>query len=354
MTMGRAVKCDISYVDAYRDRHGKPRYYFRRNRRSKRTKLPGLPGSKEFMAAYDAALSAPDERVIVPEAKVGSLDALRQLYYASAEFKNLAESTRREARYVIDALCATPNGSGGKRGDNPVAKLEAHHILAWRDKLADKPGAANKMLRVVKALLSFSIPRKFRKNNPAFGIKPLKIGRIRAWTDAELEAFEKRWPLGDIQRTGFALALYTAQRRADLASLEWAKIAGNAIVVRQQKTGTDLEIPIHRELRKALMAVRPRRGKTILAGVGGQPLHPVYFGHIMAAAIEAAGLPNDCVLHGLRKTAARIIAETGGRVRSMTGHLSAQMEREYERDAEQKRMARGAVLNWSKKRKNKT
>jgi len=35
----------------------------------------------------------------------------------------------------------------------------------------------------------------------------------------------------------------------------------------------------------------------------------------------------------------------------MTGHLSAQMEREYARDADQAKMARDAVAKWSKAKK---
>ena len=45
----------MRYVNDYVDRTGKPRFYFRR--RGKRTPLPGLPGSEEFMAAYQACLA---------------------------------------------------------------------------------------------------------------------------------------------------------------------------------------------------------------------------------------------------------------------------------------------------------
>jgi hypothetical protein len=38
----------LSYIHAFRDRHGKVRHYFRRS--GKRLPLPGLPGSDEFMA----------------------------------------------------------------------------------------------------------------------------------------------------------------------------------------------------------------------------------------------------------------------------------------------------------------
>ena len=48
---GRGV-IRLKYVHAFRDRFGRMRYYFRRH--GKRTALPGLPGSGEFMAAYYA------------------------------------------------------------------------------------------------------------------------------------------------------------------------------------------------------------------------------------------------------------------------------------------------------------
>ena len=76
----------------------------------------------------------------------------------------------------------------------------------------------------------------------------------------------------------------------------------------------------------------------------------------MAEAIEKAGLPPDCVLHGLRKTAARIIEELGGKASSLTGHLSAQMEKHYSRRADQKRNATAAIVAWNnaKRKQNGT
>ena len=45
------------FVHGFIDRHGKPRFYFRR-RGFKQTPLPGLPHSTEFLDAYQAALGA--------------------------------------------------------------------------------------------------------------------------------------------------------------------------------------------------------------------------------------------------------------------------------------------------------
>ena len=45
----------LKHIDRFMDRHGKPRYYFRA-RRGRRTRLPGEPGSIEFMEAYRRAV----------------------------------------------------------------------------------------------------------------------------------------------------------------------------------------------------------------------------------------------------------------------------------------------------------
>jgi integrase len=146
--------------------------------------------------------------------------------------------------------------------------------------------ARGRLLGTIKGLLSFAVDRGMRPDNPAFKIEMFKTTAFRDWTDEELVQFEERWALGTTERMGFALAPYTAQRRTDLAAMEWSSIAGSAIPVRQSKTGPVMELPLHPELAKALKAVRPRRGKTILTGDRGKPLNPIYFGSLMAAPIR--------------------------------------------------------------------
>jgi len=45
------------FVEFFRDRHGKPRLYFRRDRRLPRIRLPGVVGSPEFNRAYEDSLA---------------------------------------------------------------------------------------------------------------------------------------------------------------------------------------------------------------------------------------------------------------------------------------------------------
>jgi hypothetical protein len=46
----------LRYINEFIDRHGHVRRYFRRRGGGRPVPLPGLPGSSEFMAAYQAAL----------------------------------------------------------------------------------------------------------------------------------------------------------------------------------------------------------------------------------------------------------------------------------------------------------
>ena len=77
------TRIKLRYVDHFTDRNGHLRHYFRR-RLGPRTLLPGLPGSAEFMAAYQAALMAVGKSGRRPAKPTrgapGTFDSLVQLY----------------------------------------------------------------------------------------------------------------------------------------------------------------------------------------------------------------------------------------------------------------------------------
>lgn len=338
--MRRRMKLDLPYINAYPDRHGKMRYYFRR--KSVRVALPGSPGTAEFIAAYNVALEGTKRAAPSETFYPGAFKALCHEYEHSAEFSQLAKSTQRETRYVLNALVE-------KHGDNPLAKFERRHIRILRDSMKDKPGAANKMLRVLKVLLGFAVEREYIERSPATRIKMLKGGEHRAWTESEKQGFENYWPLGSLPRLGYALALYTGQRRADIAALTWAQIAGGALKLQQQKTSAVLVIPLHPELKTALASVHPR-AETILAK-RGRALSPIYFGHLMAKAIEAAGLDRKCVLHGLRKSAAVALIDAGctpHQVAAITGHKTQNMIELYAKMRNQQKLGKDAMAKWKR------
>lgn len=115
---------------------------------------------------------------------------------------------------------------------------------------------------------------------------------------------EGKWAVGTRERVAFALLLYTGQRRSDVVAMTWQHIIDGRISVMPEKTKRStrkrLRIRLHPQLAKALEEW-PKRHISILTTTFGKPFSPAGFGSWMADRIAAAGLPDHCVTHGLRK-----------------------------------------------------
>lgn len=332
----------LRYIQSFTDRHGVERHYFRRAG-TKRTSLPGRPGSPEFMTAYHAALNdtpAPVASCKAPES--GTIGKTVLDYLASVQFKRTKASSQAVTRSIMERFAT-------KHGHRLIADLRRKHIEAIMGSMSETPAAANNMLRRLRMLINFAIGHDDLNLDPSKGIPFYTEGTHHTWTDIELAQFEARWPLGTRQRTAYALALYTGQRRADVAHMTWRNYDGQSILVRQEKTGVELLIPVHADLRLALDAW-PRSHVAILANKKGSGTSVHGFGGFMAEAIEKAGLPPRCVLHGLRKAAARRLAEAGctvHQIMAITGHKTLTEVERYTEAAQQAPRARDAITRLS-------
>jgi integrase len=342
----------LRYVDRYIDATGKTRFYFRRSRRSLRVALPGYPGSEEFMAAYQAALDG-DTRKQQPQwGAPGTFDRLVQDYFASPNFLTLAPSSQRAYRLVIERFVRDE-----KIGHRLVSQMTRAHVQKMLARRSATPGAANDLLKKIRILVGFAIEHGLRRDDPTIRMRKFAKGEgFHTWTDAEIEAFEKRWGAGTKERLAFALLLYTGQRRSDVVRMSLRDLDGDSIWVAQQKVrGTKLLILLHPHL-KALLSDWPKDHLVILATGRGKPFSAASFGMWMAKKIAAAGLPDHCVTHGLRKAAARRLAEAGCstlQIMSVTGHKSLSEVERYTRDAQQKRLAIQAIDQLSRQSENK-
>lgn len=337
-------KMRLAYVDHFTDRHGHARFYFRRPG-GKRYPLPGLPGSAEFMAAYQAALDgtappAPARTARKAQPAPGTFDRLAGDYFSSPEFLSLRESTRVVYRRNIERLIRTEG-----IGHRLVSQMTRKHVKIIVGKRADTPAEANHALGKLHILMKFAIEAEWRTDDPTLGVKKFKIGEHHTWTDEEIAQFEAYWPIGSRARTIFALLLYTGQRIGDVARMSWRDIGPNGIRVVQSKTGAKLTIPVHPELARAL-AAWPREHVSIFVTRFGTPFPSAGLQQDMARRIAEAGLPDECVPHGLRKAAARRLAEAGGtskEIAAVTGHASLQEVERYTRAASQPKLAGSAL-----------
>ena len=343
---GRGV-IRLKYVHAFRDRFGRMRYYFRRH--SKRTALPSLPGSGEFMAAYATQLGETSKRIAArPKAAPGTFAALAVRYFGSPQYLSLSPTSRINYRRVIDSFLE-------HHGHRQVNQMTREHVDIIIGKMANKPGAGIVLLKRLRTLVRYAVALGWTDRDPTAGVKAYRTKEIHTWNEQEIAAFERRWPEGSRELLAFALLLFTGQRGSDVHRMLWKNFNGDTIRVAQQKTAAKLSIPIHQYLNH-LLAIADRNCTTILATAYGKPFSVKGLGNMVSAAIRAAGLPTRCKPHGLRKAAARRLAEAGcsaSEIMSITGHKTlAEVER-YTRAAEQERLARQAIKRQSESRSGK-
>jgi integrase len=327
----------LEYVHEYRDRHGKVRRYVRR-RGFPRAPLPGLPGSEEFLRAYQDAISGQAPPAPSPH-KEGTLAAVALSFYRSAEFKNLKPSSRETYRLVLDPI--TKRDGHRLVRDLPVDK--ARKLI--EEIGGDRPGMANLTRSVLRRLMSYAIACGIRSDNPFDHVPTYRLGTHHTWTDAEIKQFESRWPLGTRERLALALLLYTAQRGGDVVRLRRSDIKGGVIRLVQQKTGEEVFIDIHPALARAIEA-GPSLGLTLIGDRYGRPIKRGRLTALIASAVAAAGLPPRCVAHGLRKAGLRRLAEHGAttkEIAAVSGHRTLKEVERYTSKADQQRLARAAI-----------
>ena len=266
----------------------------------------------------------------------------------SPDFLRLRTRTQHVYRLVIDRFLT-------EHGHRRVAEMRRDDVKKIMALKAATPGSANDLLKKIRTLIKFAVDAGWRSDDPTLRIKAFPEHEFHTWTEDEIARYEEYWPTGSRERTAFALHLYTGQRRADVARMAWTDVAGNAINVVQAKTGARLTIPLHPHLSAALCAWS-RRQMVILTTAFNRPFSSAGYGNMMADAIAAAGLPDRCVLHGLRKAAARRLAEAGcteKEIAAVTGHTTLKEVARYTRAADQKRLAAGAVAELTEQTSDK-
>jgi len=332
----------LKFVNEYRDRHGKLRRYFRRPG-CRAMPLRGLPGSIEFMAAYQAALAIvspppPSPRHVI----AGSLAAVAAGYLRSADFANLSPSSQRSYRTALKPILAAHGHRLAHELQKDVARRVIENIGVTR------PGMANLTRAVLSKIMAYAVETGVRHDNPFSGLKPYRLGTYHTWTDAEIAQFERRWPLGTRERLAFALLLYTGQRGGDVVRIVRSDIVTGRIRIAQDKarkgTTNELMIPIHPALARALQAGPVVGMQHVITDARGRPLRGLT--DLIEMAVKRAGLPPRCVAHGLRKAALRRLAEHGSttkEIAAVSGHRSLSEIERYTARADQVGLAESAI-----------
>jgi enterobacteria phage integrase len=325
----------LEYVKEYVDKTGKVRRYLRRKGKPS-IPLPGLPGSDEFMTAYRAGLAeiAPPK----PRHGDGTVGSLVISFFQSAAFSNLAPSSQKRYRIVLDKFAA-------EDGHRLVRDMPRRAAVSIIEEIGEKtPGMANLSASVLRRLFAYAIKKELRNDNPFSAIEPYKLGSHHTWTEAEIATYRETWPVGTRERLAFDLLLYTGQRIGDVAAMRHSDIRDGAIHIVTEKTEAALSLPIHPDLLASIEAC-PSHGP-MLIGYNGKPISGQALGVFLQRAAHAGGLPKECKPHGLRKSHMRRLAEYGSsskEIASMSGHRTLREIERYTAKADQTKLARVAV-----------
>src|ERR1700730_12348006 len=169
----------LKYLVEDVDRHGNVRCYVRVPGKPK-IRIRGMPGSAEFMAAYDAALCqihTDDKKRKYRNPVQGSFGYVCLAYYASATFRKLDISTQHWRRRSLNEICE-------KHRHKPIDQIQFEHVVKLRDEKAATPGAARNRLKALRALFIWAINNKLARHNPTAGVPYLKYKRkeYHTWT----------------------------------------------------------------------------------------------------------------------------------------------------------------------------
>jgi integrase len=328
----------LKFVQGFVDRRTGAVFHYFRRRGYPRVRLPGIPGSREFVEAYQRALDGQQMPVGAGRTKAGTLNAAIVGYYDSTMFFGaLAPSTKQIRRQILERFRAD-------HSDKPIAMLPQKFIILALGKL--KPFAARSWLKAIRHLMAYAVSANLVETDITQGIKlpKVKTDGFYTWSEQDIAAYEAAHAIGTKARLAFALLLYTAQRRSDVIRIGPQHIRDGVLHVKQQKTGAELYIPVHPDLR-AIMDATPIAHLTLLTTKTGKPYSGSDFGDQFRVWCDAAGLPH-CSAHGLRKAACRRLAEAGcsaNEIGAISGHATLGEVQRYTKAADQARMARNAM-----------
>ena len=252
---------------------------------------------------------------------------------------SLSMATRRQRENIFKQVIKTAGGT-------PYASITSAMIAKGRDRRSETPFQARHFIDTMRGLFAWAKSAGFVKNNPAIEVEYPKLDSgpgFVAWTDDDVAAYERRWPLGTRQYVWLAVLQYTGLRRGDAVRIGKQHVRDGVVTIRTEKTDTEISIPLLAPLVAALKA-GPTGDLAFICGVAGEPLEKESFGNAFRDACRMAGIKKSA--HGLRKLAATRAADnlaTTSELNALFGWTGTKMAHHYTQGADRKRLAKQAA-----------
>ena len=167
--MGQREVKKPKYTHGFVDRLGKPRFYFRREGHAAAS-LPGLPWSREFMAAYEACMNAKTDTAQIGAARTmpGTINAAIISYVQSGAFLALGDGTRKSRRAILERFRE-------EHGEKRAALLRTENVQFILATL--RPYAARNWLKALRGFCRYCVAVKAMASNPCADVD---LGRLKS------------------------------------------------------------------------------------------------------------------------------------------------------------------------------
>jgi integrase len=352
-----------------KDRYGKFRYYFR-PKIGRKTRLPGLPWTTEFMDAYEQAKNHTPAAITKHGIKEGSWRWLCVSYMRdSADYKRLDPKTKHVRKLILESTFLEPitPESNLKFADMPVSKMTIDAVEVLRDRKIDFPEAANSRVKAIRQVFKFGLKKHkdVVKANPARDVEYFKGDGVgyHTWTIEEVLQYRQRHPPGTVAFLFLALIMFTGQRRSDVIRFGRQMVHDRPAVIRNGEVlfpaGKWIEFTQFKGRNRkpkrmalpwlpalqAVVADSPCGDLTFLINELGRAFTDAGIGNKMRDWCDQANL-HHCSAHGLRKAGATLAAETGATTKMLQaifGWDTAKEAERYTKAADQKLLAAGSM-----------
>lgn len=348
-----------------RHRNGSPRCRVRvEGQPARRIHIPVMPDHPDFAHHYYAARAGDTWQPNTPrhvEKSLGWLVARYLDFLAKmVEAEQMSAATLKQRRSVLTRLCDYQDTDGDRYGDCDF-DAPASAFVAIRDAWAHVPGAADNLIKSIRAVYTWAMERDMIAHNPAAGIGIINRapkGGATAWTPADLRKFRDYHPPGTTAHLWLTLQAFTACRIGDALWLGRdceVTIAGQIWLKWQprKKGSAPVAIPMLPPLLKATRAAVVV-GPTYLLSETGKPFTSVEALRVRVQRwCTAAGLI-DRSSHGIRKAMAEMMAEAGctqHQIMAVMAHTQAKTSEVYTKGAARQILAADGIqalanLDW--------
>lgn len=351
------VRVDFPGLLIERNRNGTMRYRVRvEGDKTRRIHIPVGPEDPAFAHHYYAARAGETWVPSTPRHVERSLDWICGRYLdflgKMVDAGQMSAATLKQRRSVLSRLCDHLDDDGDRYGsldmDAPTSAF-----VAVRDAWAAHPGAADNLIKSIRAVYKWAMERDEIGHNPAAGIGVINTqpkGGAVPWTAADLKKFKDHHPAGTTAHLWLTLHAFTACRIGDALWLgrdqETTRNGQTWLEWQPAKKGSAfVSIPMLPPLMAATRAAKVV-GPTYLLSDKGKPFTSVEALRVRVQRwCTAAGLPGRSS-HGIRKAVAEMMSENGCtqyQIMAVMAHTQAKTSEIYTKGAERRILAADGV-----------